>query len=184
MLIGLEFILFAIVSVAIVLSAIGVIVFANPIHSTLSLIVTLLGVAAVFAMLNAHFLAVVQIIIYAGAIVVLVLFVVMLLNSKPEVFKKSLWFRGTIAALTGGLLTGLIAGPVLYVSDVSLSRPSEVEGTVKALGELLFTKYLLPFEVASFLIMTALVGAVMLAGNSKKLAGKNQQTNQNQQGEL
>jgi len=139
MLIGLEFILFAIVSLAIVLSAIGVIVFANPIH---------------------------------------------MLNSKPEVFKKSLWFRGTIAALTGGLLTGLIAGPVLYVSDVSLSRPSEVEGTVKALGELLFTKYLLPFEVASFLIMTALVGAVMLAGNSKKLAGKNQQTNQNQQGEL
>jgi NADH-quinone oxidoreductase subunit J len=154
-----------------VAAGLGVVLLRNPIHSALSLIVAMTGVSVLFAMLDAHFLAVVQLIVYAGAIMVLVVFVLMLLQAKDETPRPRA-LTGTVLALLagGGLLYGLI--PVLQNGLVTLNQRSltasyqGVEGSVKAMGAVLFSDYVFPFEIASLLIMAALVGAVMVGSRS------------------
>ncbi len=180
----LEFLIYAVLLLA---SASGVVGFHNPIRSGLCLIVNLLTVAAMFASLGAHFLAATQIIVYAGAIVVLVIFVLMLLNVKDEGFSRrdrrvtlaglvvSLLLLGLIVPTVKGL-GGYFATPVGIVETDGVNTNGAAkeivatEGTVKALGREVFTRYVFPFEAASVLIMAALVGAVMLAkrGDSKE----------------
>lgn len=183
----LEFLIYAVLLLA---SASGVVGFHNPIRSGLCLIVNLLTVAAMFASLGAHFLAATQIIVYAGAIVVLVVFVLMLLNVKDEGFSRR-DRRVTLAGLVVSLLLlGLIVptikglGEYFAKPDVAelaygvasdgaekgavkakaeTAKSAAKEGTVKELGRAVFTRYVFPFEAASVLIMAALVGAVMLA---------------------
>ena len=170
----LEYLFFLVTALIILGSAIAVIALPNPVHSTISLIVTLVGVAVIFAMLGAHFLSVVQIIVYAGAIVVLVLFVVMLLSAKTEVFAKTIWLRVGLAAIFSSFFVGMLIVPVLELTG---SRRTEIiesaAGTVENLGSILFTRFLFPFEIASLLIMAALIGAVMIAGRTTAPARKN-----------
>lgn len=142
----------------------------NPVHSAMYLIVTLFCLAGLFALLNAHFLAVIQILVYAGAIMVLFLFVVMLLNLKSvqNEFEKlfSLKILGVGAAvlllleivylISKGSSLGLQGG---LSPDVIVSEG----GNTEAIGKLLFTEYLLPFEITSILLIVAIIGTVVLA---------------------
>lgn len=168
-------VVFFIISLFIVVSALAVVLFRNPIHSALSLVVNLVCVAALFATLDAHFLAVVQIIVYAGAIMVLVVFVLMLLNLKIEKLKRkeSIWYGvGALLALSFVALLIPVLNEFFIAVHPPAANPSIVgqgvsqgagDGDAKSIGALLFTKYVFTFELASVLIMAALVGAVMLA---------------------
>ena len=149
-------------------AALGVVAFRNPLHSAFCLVINLLGVAGLYALLGAHFLAVSQVVVYAGAIMVLVLFVLMLLNVKVESGRKLGVTRSLVALCAGGSILASVAPMVLRAFDglsavqvVERSRASE--GGVYALGNELFTKYLLEFEVSSIVLLVGVVGAVMLA---------------------
>jgi NADH-quinone oxidoreductase subunit J len=150
-----------------VIMALCVILAKTPVSSALSLIGMMLVLAGVFAQMHAHFIAILQVIIYAGAIMVLFMFVIMLLNLKTN---DTTWMsRGQNTALTAvaGVL-GVVM--VYYIIDAifaaKLESPqtiSDTFGTVATVGEILFTKFVLPFEVASILLLTAMIGAVVLA---------------------
>jgi NADH-quinone oxidoreductase subunit J len=157
-------------SVIILGGAIGVVVARNPVHSALMLVMTLFGVAVIFVELEANFLAAVQVIVYAGAIVVLFLFVIMLLGvDKRENLEKDP-LRGqrplaavlVLLALAGVLGLGFEAHWSVGAHSVAGVRgPSG--GDVAALGKSVFTTYLFPFEVTSALLVIAVVGAVVLS---------------------
>lgn len=141
----------------------------NPVHSVLYLVITFFTFTVHYILLNAQFLAVVNFIVYMGAIMVLFLFVLMLLNlnKETEPMKSNLVkIMATVAGLC--LITTLIGSMnLLEVSNpVVLVNPNI--GLVKELGKVLFKDFLLPFEISSILLLTAMVGAVLLAKNDKK----------------
>ena len=152
-----------------VLFALGVVINNSPINSAVSLIGMMLGLAGVFVLLQAHFIAILQIIIYAGAIMVLFMFVIMLLNLKDKGEDEKWRSRDKNLLLT--VLSGLLATGVLYkiigiinAGDFnSPALPPETFGTVREVGKILFTEFVLPFEVASILLLVAMIGAVVLA---------------------
>ena len=150
-----------------VIMALCVILGKTPINSAISLIGMMMALAAVFAQMHAHFIAILQVIIYAGAIMVLFMFVIMLLNLKSD---DTVWkVRGLNTQLSVG--AGVLAVVILYyiidiIFTTKLESPQSIPetfGTVAAVGEVLFTKFVLPFEVASILLLVAMVGAVVLA---------------------
>ena len=151
--------------VIIVTSAL-VVAFRNPIYSALSLLIMFFHVAGLYVTLHAEFLAAVQIIVYAGAILVLYLFVVMLLNMKQDDRYHRQW---PIAGLIGGLL--LVEALVLTVAryrvpDIATSEVESVveqSGNTEAIAEVLYSTYLFPFEVASLILLVAMIGAILLA---------------------
>ncbi|HSL56386.1 MAG TPA: NADH-quinone oxidoreductase subunit J [Acidimicrobiales bacterium] len=159
------------VSGAIVLAgALGVVLFRNTAHAALSLVATLFGVAVLFVAQEAHFLAAVQVIVYAGAIVVLFLFVLMLLGVDNEDDVATEPVRGlrvatlVVGAVTlVGLVLFLVAGEVTITGQPAATA-AITEGTanVVALGRALFTTYVFAFEVTAVLLTIAVVGAVML----------------------
>jgi NADH-quinone oxidoreductase subunit J len=148
-----------------VLSGIVVITRKNPVHSALALIVTLLALAGLYLMLYAPFVAGVQIILYAGGIMVLFLFVIMLVNlernQKEEQFNKQ-WLVGLIAAVALGALFVIVyvKGTALFPGHV-LQMP-EGENT-QSLAVLLYRDYMFAFEIASLLLLVAIIGAVVMA---------------------
>lgn len=162
--------IFFLLALVIVSSGIAVIALRNPVYSALALVLNLTAVSGIFAMLGAHFLAVAQIIVYAGAIMVLFIFVIMLLNVKAESEQKG----DTVALLLSGAAALFF---VLLIGVLSFSQfdPADaayiLEGTVERMGRDLFTKYLFQFEAASLLIMVAVVGATMLARRSYRDGG-------------
>jgi NADH-quinone oxidoreductase subunit J len=153
------------VAAAAVASAVLVIMLDNPVHCALSLVVTLLCVAVMYAALNAPFVAIVQVAVYAGAIVVLFLFVIMLLNIRREEGGA----RASQPASLGGALfalvvLGAVGGGVATVPGTP--RPlldSYYFGSPQSIGYSLFSTYLLPFEVTSLLLTVGMVGAILLA---------------------
>jgi NADH-quinone oxidoreductase subunit J len=157
---------FFILAALILAASVGVVVFLNPIYSALCLIGAMLGLAALFAQLDAHFLATVQIIVYAGAVMVLVVFLLMLLNLKYEKPKKMRPFYWVISLLCGSLFLLLLVPPINDLFTMFPDPQREVIGNVKDMGALLYSKYVLPFEIASILILAAMVGAVMLGKRS------------------
>lgn len=159
---SLQVILFWILSVISILSAIGLVVAKNPVHSVLLLIVTLFTIAGFYILLNAQFLAAVHIIVYAGAIMVLFLFVIMLmnLNSSGEPQKNNLVkFAGVIS---GGLLLLVLVAALRKADTGMLLQGSTDIGLVKNLGIVLFNDYVLPFEVSSILFLSAMIGAIVI----------------------
>ena len=149
---------------------VAVITTPNTVHSVLFLVMNFLGVAVIYVVLEAEFLAVIQVLVYAGGIVVLYLFVVMLVNLKrePEAHQDPHRLSVVGLALAGAVLLELV-GIVVYSSSREGSAPvaaaaaSPVEGNVEQIGWLLYTDYLIPFEVASVLLLVAMVGAIVLA---------------------
>ena len=148
---------------------VAVITTPNTVHSVLFLVMNFLGVAVIYVVLEAELLAVIQVLVYAGGIVVLYLFVVMLVNLKrePEAHQDPRRLSVVGLALAGAVLLEL-AGIVVYSSSREGSAPvaaaaSPVEGNVEQIGWLLYTDYLIPFEVASVLLLVAMVGAIVLA---------------------
>jgi NADH-quinone oxidoreductase subunit J len=158
----LEAILFYFFAFVIVVSAIAVIGFKNPVYSTLSLLVAMFGLAALFLLMQATFLAVIHIVIYAGAIVVLFLFVIMLLGIK-EKEKTQIGLPFKIAATLSAVCLGFILGKAFLLLATGHRPPAtSLEGSAQALGRLIFGPYLLPFELISILILVAVIGAVYL----------------------
>ncbi|MBC8205278.1 NADH-quinone oxidoreductase subunit J [bacterium] len=158
-------IIFLILSVITVGAAVMVIFSRNPVSSILYLILAFFCLAAFYVILGAQFIAAVQVIVYAGAIMVLFLFVVMLLN-LTKISEGGSAFGKTLGVIAAFIL--LVA--ILTVFDkVSLGpAPSTELTTTQSLGEVLFTTYLVPFEIASVLLLAAIVGAVVLVKRSKK----------------
>ena len=152
-----------------VLSALMVVFSRNPIYSVLYLVITFFCVACHYLILNAQFLAAVHVIVYAGAIMVLFLYVIMLLNlnKDSEAHKSSL--LKIAAILSAGLLMIVLTGALRGAesSVVSLAKTNEI-GLVKNLGKMLFNEFLLPFEIVSILLLAAMVGAVMLGKTHMK----------------
>lgn len=142
----------------------------NTVHSVLFLVVNFLFVAALYASLGAQFLAVIQVLVYAGGIVVLYLFVVMLVNLKrpPEVHKDP-HRRSRLALVLSCVLLAEIAAIAVWgyarpaVAAAAPLTPVSAAGNVEQVGWLLYTDYLVPFEVASMLLLVAMVGAIILA---------------------
>ncbi|TKJ37953.1 NADH-quinone oxidoreductase subunit J [candidate division LCP-89 bacterium B3_LCP] len=166
----MEAIFFIILSIIIIFSSMMVILKKNPIASVLFLILALFSTAAMYVMLMAPFIAAIQIIVYAGAIMVLFLFVIMLLNLKKinEGGAVTLKILGVIVAGLMMVVTAVVLRSVAIPADSGFLRSSpEGFGTVENVGMTLFTTYLLPFEIASFLLLAAIIGAVVLA--KKKL---------------
>jgi len=164
-------VLFFIFAATAVITALLVIFSRNTIYSALFLVMTLFSVAGIFLLLEAFFLAAVQVIVYAGAIMVLFLFVIMLLNLQKETkfFSFSnprLLLVSLFSVVFLGFIFTLIAGSV----NLSDSRPESYTGlgSVENIGITLFTTYLLPFEITSLLLLVALVGAVLLSKRSLK----------------
>ena len=155
--------------------ALSVILQRSPLYSALSLIVTFVATAALFVMLNAQFLAALQLIVYAGAIIVLFVFVIMLLNVRTEVGRLDAhrglrWVGAPLAVLTCAIVAWAIYGATrpAGASDATIykSPRSVVAGRVETVGHDLFTRYLLPFEATSVLIIMAIVGSIVLARRS------------------
>lgn len=152
-------------------SALMVIISKHPVRCVLYLVLTFFMISANYVLMNAQFIAIVNIIVYAGAIMVLFLFVLMLLNLSKENEPRSPLFVKLAAVIAGGILfTVLIAAlrDGVALSAVS-TLDSEGQGLVENLGQLLFTKYVLPFEMSSVLFIAAMVGAVMLAKREKQI---------------
>jgi NADH-quinone oxidoreductase subunit J len=159
-----EQVLFWMFAVPLIMSAAGVIAARNPVYAAMSLVSAFFWLAGIYVLLTAHLLAFVQIIVYAGAIMVLFLFVVMLLSlTDAELGLEK------ITALKWVGITGSIGVLVLVVSAFVQSGPRAMKavgedfGTVRAVGRILFTQYMLPFEATSVLLLVAIVGAVVVA---------------------
>jgi NADH-quinone oxidoreductase subunit J len=151
-------------------SALSVVFNRQPIYSVLSLLIVMFCLAALFIMLGAYFVAALQVLLYAGAVLVLFLFVVMLLNLEPESLARMRVFtlRGAGTAAAAWLLVILwkiLASPqataIARVADDTVAQGGQ--GSIEAVGRALFTTYLIPFELTSFLILAAIIGAVTLA---------------------
>ena len=154
--------LFLLLAALTVASALTVIVHRSPIYSALGLVSTLFMLAVLFIGLDAQMVAVLQIIVYAGAIVVLFLFVIMLLNLQVEERSSAAPPLVGVAAIGGLAMGGLV---ILAIVRTQLGAPVPVHagfGGTEALAERLFTVYLLPFELTSLLLLVAIVGAVVL----------------------
>ncbi|MBS1682906.1 MAG: NADH-quinone oxidoreductase subunit J [Bacteroidetes bacterium] len=150
-----------------IFSALLVVFSKNPIYSVLYLIVTFFAIAGHYILLNAQFLAVVHVIVYAGAIMVLFLYVIMLLNlnHEDEPHKKNL--AKIAAVICGGILMTVLVGTLRGASQ-AIPRTGGDIGYVKTLGRILFTEFLLPFEISSILLLAAMVGVVMVGKTDTK----------------
>ncbi|HEY2726543.1 MAG TPA: NADH-quinone oxidoreductase subunit J [Parafilimonas sp.] len=158
-------ILFWFLSVLALFSALMVVVSKNPVHSVLWLIVVFFAISGHYILLNAQFLAIVNLIVYAGAIMVLFLFVIMLmnLNSSTEPQKNSLIKLAGVVA--GCLLLTVMISAVRSAGEISNNNATMNEGDIgliQNLGKVLFTDYVVPFELSSVLFLSAMVGAVVI----------------------
>ncbi|MCU0423642.1 MAG: NADH-quinone oxidoreductase subunit J [Bacteroidia bacterium] len=164
----MSFYLFVILSVLTLCSAFAVVLAKNPMYSVLSLIVCFFTVAGHYVLLNAQFLAIVHIIVYAGAIMVLFLFVVMLLNLNSETEPHKDNMLKVAAVITGGLLFVVLIASIKATELGTFSLPQKSNlGYVEEVGKKLFTDYLLPFEISSVLFLSAMIGSVVLAKKEK-----------------
>ena len=146
------------------ISAMSVVTARNPIHSVLALIFTFFCLTGHYMLLNAQFLAVVNIIVYAGAIMVLFLFAIMFLNLKEDDNESKTTLAKTAAVIVGGVLMVLLLS-IFNVAPTGTFNPGTFDantGLVERLGIVLYSDYILPFELASVLFLIAMVGAVML----------------------
>ncbi len=164
----MELLIFYPMAIVCVGFALAVVINKSPIGSAISLIGMMLTLAGIFVLQHAHFIAILQVIIYAGAIMVLFMFVIMLLNLKGDASSKwKVRDRNTLLTVLASILAvgGLYKGIDVITDNefVDPTPPPETFGTAAAVGETLFTDFVLPFEVASILLLVAMVGAVVLA---------------------
>jgi NADH-quinone oxidoreductase subunit J len=163
----MELVIFLILAIILVIAAILVIAQRNPVASALFLILALCTQALLYVLLRATFLAIIQIIVYAGAIMVLFLFVIMLLNLRGDEFGPEKKRTQRFFAILFGILLLIEIGVGLKLSLSGLPAKPELlspeYGSAFSIGKALFTDYLFPFEVTSILLLVAMVGAIVLA---------------------
>ena len=158
-------ILFWFLSALALFSALMVVISKNPVHSVLWLVVVFFAISGHYILLNAQFIAIVNLIVYAGAIMVLFLFVIMLmnLNTSTEPQRNSLIRLAGVVA--GGLLLTVMISAVRSANEITNRRATMNEGDIgliQNLGKILFTQYVVPFELSSVLFLSAMVGAVVI----------------------
>lgn len=169
----MELFVFVAASIMILGGAIGVIVRPNPVHAALSLVLTLFGVAVIFVSLHAHFLAAVQVIVYAGAIVVLFLFVIMLLgvDRTEDISVEPLTVQRPLAVIIGVGIAAIVSAAVVSSADI-LNRPGEgldlttvdsPDANIRQVARSVFGDYVFAFELTSVLLLVAVVGTVLMA---------------------
>jgi NADH-quinone oxidoreductase subunit J len=165
----LETVLFVLLALFAVGTAVLVIVQRNPVTSAIFLILTFFSLAGIYLLLHAEFIAAVQVIVYAGAIMVLFLFVIMLLNLPKEKISiarhRLLKFVGVIFGLVLLFQVGTIFRQVILEGTQGTFTPEKVAGlgNTQVVAQLLFTDFLLPFEITSVLLLVAIIGAIVLA---------------------
>ncbi len=159
----METVFFYIFAAVAIVAGLSVVIFRNPIHSALSMVVCFFALAGIYVLLSAHLVAILQILVYAGAIMVLVLFVIMLTNLKDRQLGL---LKFTWTKVFGFVLSGLLLVEGIHLVTRAKSAPAAGIppdfGTVEAVGDKLFSTYLLPFEMISLLLLVAMVGAVAL----------------------
>ena len=159
-------------AVVAIVSALMVVLSKNPVHSVLFLVLTFFSIAGHYILLNAQFLAISHIIVYAGAIMVLFLFVIMLLNlNEHSVASKNNLMKGASIVAAGMLMCVMVAA-LKGADDINVGKniSNENIGLVHRLGQVLYTDYILPFEIASVLFLIAMIGAVILAKKDKGIS--------------
>lgn len=158
-------ILFFFLSALAVFSAIMVLISKNPVHSVLWLVATFFAISGHYILLNAQFLAIVNMIVYAGAIMVLFLFVIMLMNLNVENEpQKNLWMK-LAGVISGGCFLMVLVSLVRQATDMNGKVAMTTEGNIgliKNLGKVLFSDYVVPFEITSVLFLSAMVGAIVI----------------------
>lgn len=164
----MEFLPFYFLASIAVVAALGVVVMRNPVYCALALAVVFIALAGLYVLLSAPFLAAAQVMIYAGAILILFVFVIMLLSPEREQVKDALRWQRPLAAIFGVAFVAQLT-LVLLVTILPAGRgrytPEFIAhiGSAQAVGAALFTDYLLPFEIASLLLLVAMVGVIVLA---------------------
>jgi NADH-quinone oxidoreductase subunit J len=156
-------ILFWILSVVAVLCALMVVAVKNPVHSALYLILTFFAIAGHYFLLNAHFLAAVHIIVYAGAIMVLFLYIIMMVNLEHLPDNRNRNIFKFVSAIAAGLLLLVFTVAGKQADLTAATNITNQIGTVESLGMSLFNEFLLPFEISALLFLSAMVGAVLLS---------------------
>jgi NADH-quinone oxidoreductase subunit J len=154
---------FYFIALLMIASALTVVLHRNPIYSALALVNTLFLVAVAFVMLDAQLIAMLQVIVYAGAIVILFLFVIMLLNVEVEAHSARISKLGTVGLALALLLAVELGIVAVVYSPGTVEAPPPGFGTTEALAEHLFTTNMLSFELTSLLLLVAVVGAVVMA---------------------
>ena len=140
----------------------------NPVTSAMFLVLTIISMAGLFVLLHAFFLAAVQILVYAGAVMVLFLFVIMLLDLKEEERGKIKKFSLISGLVSVGAIAAIFLKVLVAAKPVTDVSPFAPDGDPAALGKLLFTQYLLPFEVVSVLLLVAMMGVILLSKKDLK----------------
>ena len=156
-------ILFWFLSALALLGAIGVIASKNPIYSVLCLIIVFFAISGHYILMNAQFLGIVNIIVYAGAIMVLFLFVIMLMNLNAETEPvKNVYMK--LAGVIAGLMLMIVFVAAVSHSDTAntVVRAGTSVGLTESLGKALFNKYVVPFEISSVLFLSAMIGAILI----------------------
>ncbi len=159
-----EQILFWVFAIPLVATAAGVVLSRNPVYAAMNLVAAFFFLAGIYVLLAAHLIAFMQILVYAGAVMVLFLFVIMLLSIGDEhLFKEQHRAMQVVGALGAVMLVAVLAAAI-GASAGGPGAPLAADfGTVKAVGKVLYTEFLLPFEVTSLLLLVAIVGAVVVA---------------------
>jgi NADH-quinone oxidoreductase subunit J len=171
----MEFIVFVLATAMVITGALGVVLMRNPVHSALGLVLTLFGIAVHFVALEAHFLAAVQVIVYAGAIVVLFLFVIMLLgvDTAENLSIEPLRLQRPVAVIIGAGITLLVGAAVIRTRD-TIARGPELEASgdsnIRLLARNLFSDQVLAFELTSVLLIVAVAGTVLLTRRQRRSA--------------
>lgn len=158
--------LFVLLAVLAIASALAMVMNKNTVNSALFLVLNMVSLSGIYLLLQAQFLAVIQILVYAGAIMVLFLFVIMLLNlQREEKLFERFNFKYFVAFVLGVIVLSQILYSVGSWADIlpTISPKMAEVGTVQAVGDVLFTQYLLPFEVTGILLTAAVVGALLIA---------------------
>jgi NADH-quinone oxidoreductase subunit J len=164
----MELILFSFLAIIAVISALTTILQRNPVHSAVALIICFLSLAGLFLLLNAQFIAAIQVIIYAGSIMVLFLFVIMLFDLRKEELEKrrklSLRFSAMILMVILLFEIILIMNAKILTGKPGIWTAEQIitVGNTQVIGKILFTNYLYPFEIVSVLLLVALIGAIIL----------------------
>jgi len=166
-------IVFVVAAIIVVGGALGVVLNANPVRAALCLIAAFFGVAVLFISQEAQFLALVQIVVYAGAIVVLFLFVIMLMNLNADVEPQKNWLVQLAGAISGGILFLVLLSALVTATKTLPEMPQSAPeiGLIKRLGNVLFKDYVLPFEISSVLFLSAMIGAIVIGKKEEEVAG-------------
>ena len=156
-------ILFWILTVMAIGCALGVVLSRNPVNSVIFLILTFFAISGHYLLLNAQFLAIVNIIVYAGAIMVLFLFVIMLMNLNADTEPQKSWLVQLAGVVSGGTLFLVIIAAISKANLLGVISPEVSNiGLIKVLGMVLFKEYVLPFEISSVLFLSAMIGAIVI----------------------